>query len=93
MSSLYRVIPESSQVRLPAGDSGRDSATASFYLALQAIRSSRSCKRNARCNHATRRHARAELIPVQMHRGMHVAVDAARVLRLSNSPMPYAGEA
>lgn len=85
MFSLYRVVPEFSQVRLPACSPGRDSPSASFpvpgSVALQAIRSSRSCMRNS-----VRRRTRAVLIPALMRRGMHVSIDAVCVLRLSNSP-------
>jgi hypothetical protein len=92
MFSLCRVIPESSQVRLPTDSPGRGSAPASFPVsgpvALSAIRPACSCKRNViRC----RDHA--ALFPAQMRRGMHAAIDAACVLRLSSFPMPYAGEA
>lgn len=97
MSSLYRVIPESSQVRLPACSPGCDSMPAlpsiSDSVALRAVRFPRSRNRNASCNRAARRRIRAALIPAQMRRGMHAEIDAACVLRLSNLPMPFTGEA
>lgn len=92
MFSLSRVIPECSKVRLPADNPGRDSPSASSPVpgstALQAIRSSRSCMRNS-----VRRRTRPVLIAALMRPGMHVAIDAVCVLRLSNFPMPLAGEA
>jgi hypothetical protein len=92
MFILYQIIPGSSQVRLPTGSPRRDSAALSPLVsrsaALRAIRSSGSCERNA-----VRRRTYAALIPAQMHRGMHVAIDAACVLRLSYPPLPFAGEA
>jgi hypothetical protein len=57
-------------------------------MALQAIRPSRSCKRNV-----IRRRDHAALFPAQMRRGMHAVIDAACVLRLPNPPIPFAGEA
>lgn len=92
MFSLYRVIPDSSKVLLPAEGSGRDSAPApspvSGSVALPAIRLACSCKRNV-----THRRDHAALFPAQMRRGMRAAIDAACVMRLSNPPMPHAGEA
>lgn len=97
MSSLYRVTPGSSQVRLPTGSRGRGptpvSSPVSGSVALQAIRSACCCKRNASRNHAARRRNHAALIPAEIRRGVHVANDAACVMRLSNSPMPFTGEA
>jgi hypothetical protein len=89
MFSLYRVIPESLWIRFRAdSSSSRDSAPALDFVALQAIPSSRSRKRNA-----IGRRYRAALFPAQMHRDMPVAIDAVCVLRLSNPPMPSVGEA
>jgi hypothetical protein len=74
MSSLYRVIPESFQVRLPIGSPGRGfapaSSSASGSVALQAIRSSCSSKRNSSRNRATRRRNHVALIPAEIRRGV-----------------------
>ena len=94
MFSLYRVIPEFSRIRLPA-DSGpsRDSTPASFQLPVPwPGRRSRllacSCKRNV-----IRRRDHAALFPAEIRCSVYAAIDAACALRLSNPPMPYAGEA
>lgn len=92
MVSLCRVIPGSSQVRLPTAGRGRGqvrvSRPISSPVALQAIRSSGFCKRNA-----VRRRTRAALIPAQMRRGLHVAIAVACVPHPSHTPLPFAGEA
>ena len=82
MFSLYRVIPESSQVRLPACSPGSDSPSASFpvpgSVALQAIGLPVLQLNSfvAYCAVLTR-------VSVAAAR----AIDAVRVLRPSNSPI------
>lgn len=90
MFSPYRVIPESSRIRLPTGrSSSRDrTSVVPDFVALRAFRCSRSCKRNVvrGCDRAVR-------FLSHIRRDMHIAIDASCVLCLSNPPISFAGEA
>lgn len=93
MFSLCRAIPESSRIRLLADrSSSHDWTPASSpvpdSMALRVIRFSRACKRNTTCGSN-----RTALSPAQECRVLRTVIDAACVLRLSNPPMPFAGEA
>lgn len=91
MCSPYRAIPEYSRIRLLVRRrrTSRDFMSAvPGFVALRVIRCPLSCKRNV--VHGS---DRAGIPFLQTRCGTHVAIGAARALRLSNPSMPFSGEA